>query len=293
MLFSVFTPTYNRANTIGRTYEHLCKQTYHDFEWIVVDDGSTDGTEELIQQWLRENKIRIVYIKQLNGGKHRAFNKAVQIAKGKIFICLDSDDYYVENALTVIAFYYEEVKDNEGIAGFSCLSANCQGEVIGTRLPADRFISSHYDLYNHYKVKGDKGLIYYTDILRQYPFPEFENEKFVTEALVLNRISRQYKLYCINQILCIVSYQNDGLSSKYAQLCEKNPHGYALYLNELNYYPLGVRDYIFNNGRYVKFTCLAGLKVKKNWKEVIGRRWYFFLAKWLGCAMIWKWKLLR
>ncbi len=291
MLFSVFTPTYNRASTIGRTYEHLCKQTYRDFEWLIVDDGSTDETESLIQQWIKEDKIRIVYIKQPNGGKHRAFNRGVKEARGKIFICLDSDDYYEDDALTVLASYYSEVQNNQSIAGFSCLTADQQGIVIGTHLPADKFVCSHYDLYHNHQVKGDKGLIYYTDILRQYPFPEIENEKFVTEALVLNRIARKYKLYCVDRILCRVFYQSDGLSNKYTQLCQNSPRGYALYLNELNYYPLGVWGYILNNSRYVKFARLAGLKMIR--QEAISCRWYFFLSELLGYMMIWKWKLMQ
>lgn len=292
-LISVFTPTYNRAHTLSGVYDCLCRQSYPDFEWVVVDDGSTDQTEQLIGSWMNEKRIPIVYVRQANGGKHRAFNRGVKEARGKIFICLDSDDYYEEDALAVLAYCYEEVKNNREIAGFSCLSADRQGNVIGTRLPGDKFVCSHYELYHDYQVKGDKGLIYYTDILKQYPFPEIENEKFVTEALVLNRIARKYKLYCIDRILCRVLYRSDGLSSKYAQLCEKSPRGYALYLNELNYYPSGVWEYILNNSRYVKFARLAGMKAKIIRKEAIARRWYFFLPEVLGCVMIWKWKLLK
>ena len=174
-LFSVFTPTYNRANTIGRTYEYLCKQTLRSFEWIIVDDGSTDNTEEIVQKWINTNKISIVYLKQENGGKHRAFNRAVQIAKGEIFICLDSDDYYIETALEIIYSYHLIHKDNPWIAGFSCNSLDLHGNLIGTSLPVDELVVSHYNLYNSLSVKGDKGLIYYTRILKEYPFPEFEN----------------------------------------------------------------------------------------------------------------------
>lgn len=284
-LFSVFTPTFNRANTIGRTYEHLCKQTYHDFEWIVVDDGSTDGTEELIQQWLKENKIRIVYIKQINGGKHRAFNRAVQMAKGKIFICLDSDDYYIENALAVLASYYEEVKENAEIAGFSCLVSDFEENLIGTELPDDRFVSSHYDLYHKYNVKGDKGLIYYTDILKQYPFPEFSNEYFIPEALILNRMSRDYSVYCINYSLCRVEYRTDGLSKRYRELCIKNPVGYALYINELNYFKLSFIKYIINTAGYVKYCLLANKNVRTIYREAINRQWTFWGGYLLGLLL--------
>ena len=284
-LFSIFTPTYNRAHLLHGVYDCLCRQSRQDFEWIVVDDGSTDGTEELVRGWCEENKITIVYEKQPNGGKHRAFNRGVKIARGKIFICIDSDDCYERDALEQIATYWHEVENDPQIAGFSCLTADRQGNVIGTRLPADRFVSSHYDLYYRYGVKGDKGLIYYTDILRKYPFPEFENEKFVTEALVLNRISRKYKLYCIDRVLCRVSYQNDGLSSIYASLCRKSPEGYALYLNDLNLFDKSFFRYVLNAACYVKYSLLARKSPKTIWREAINRRWVFAVSFLLGVLL--------
>ncbi len=283
-LFSIFTPTFNRANTIGRTYEHLLTQTLKDFEWIVVDDGSTDRTEELVRGWIDEKKITIVYEKLPNGGKHRAFNKAVKIAKGEIFICIDSDDYYREDALEVIRSYHSKHKDNPRVAGFSCNSLDPQGNLIGTSLPEDNLLCSHYDLYYSLFVRGDKGLIYYTRVLREFPFPEFENEKFVTEATVLNRISLHYEVCCIKQGLEIKEYQKDGLSSKYRRLCLRNPEGYALYLNELNYFDMSFFRYVLTAARYVKFGLLARKSPKTIWQEAINRRWTFpgcFVLGWL------------
>ena len=284
-LFSVFTPTYNRAHLLAGVYDSLCGQSCQDFEWIVVDDGSADATEELVHRWIDEEKITIVYEKQPNGGKHRAFNRGVQIARGKLFVCLDSDDSYEPDALAQIALRWREVEDDPQIAGFSCLAADRQGNIIGTRLPADRFVSSHYDLYHRYGVKGDKGVIYYTDVLRKYPFPEFESERFVTEAVVLNRISRQYKLYCIDRVLCRVLYQNDGLSSVYASLCRRSPNGYALYLNELNYFRQSLSCYAVNAARYVKFGLLARKSPKMIWREAINRRWVFVGSFLLGVLL--------
>ena len=284
-LFSVFTPTFNRANTIGRVYEHLCKQTLHNFEWIIVDDGSVDNTEEIVRKWINENKISIVYIKQKNGGKHRAFNRAVQIAQGEIFICLDSDDYYVETALEIIYSYHLKHKDNPLLAGFSCNSLDLHGNLIGTSLPVDELIISHYDLYNSLSVKGDKGLIYYTHILKKYPFPEFKNEFFVTEALVLNRISLRYKICCIKQNLGIIDYQNDGLSSKYRCLCLRNPNGYALYINERNYFKLSFKNYVINAASYVRYSLFARKSFRDIYKEAINRRWTFMIAYLLGVLL--------
>lgn len=283
-MFSIFTPTYNRAHLLSGVYDSLCAQSCRDFEWVVVDDGSADRTEELVRGWIDEKKITIVYEKQPNGGKHRAFNRGVQLARGKIFICIDSDDSYVPDALEQIASYWREVENDPQIAGFSCLTADRQGNIIGTHLPADRFVSSHYDLYYRYGVKGDKGLIYYTDILRKYPFPEFENEKFVTEAVVLNRISRQYKLYCIDRVLCCVAYQQDGLSSAYALLCNRNPEGSALHMNELNCFKQSFFASVINAALYVKYCLLAGKSPKVIWGGAINRRWTFagsFILGWL------------
>lgn len=284
-LFSVFTPTYNRANTIGRTYEYLCKQTLRSFEWIIVDDGSTDNTEEIVQKWINTNKISIVYLKQENGGKHRAFNRAVQIAKGEIFICLDSDDYYIETALEIIYSYHLIHKDNPWIAGFSCNSLDLHGNLIGTSLPVDELVVSHYNLYNSLSVKGDKGLIYYTRILKEYPFPEFENEFFVTEALVLNRISLRYKICCIKRSLEIKDYQRDGLSSKYRHLCLRNPNGYALYINERNYFNLSFTNYVINAASYMRYSLFAGKSFRNIYKEAINRRWTFIIACFLGILL--------
>lgn len=284
-LFSIFTPTYNRANAINRTYEHLLAQTLLDFEWIVVDDGSTDHTEELFRKWIGENRIQIVYVRQENGGKHRAFNKAVGIAKGEIFICMDSDDYYREDALEVIRTYHLKHKDNPQVAGFSCNSLDPQGNLIGTSLPEDNLLCSHYDLYYSLSVKGDKGLIYYTRVLKEYPFPEFENEKFMTEATVLNRISLHYKVCCIKQGLEIKEYQKDGLSSKYTRLCLRSPAGYALYLNELNCFAQSFVGYVMNAARYVKFGLLARKSPKTIWREAINRRWVFVGSFLLGVLL--------
>ena len=284
-LFSVFTPTYNRANTIGRTYEYLCKQTLRSFEWIIVDDGSTDNTEEIVRKWINTNKISIVYLKQKNGGKHRAFNRAVQIAKGEIFICLDSDDYYIETALKTIAYYYEQNRKDKLVVGFSCLVSDFKGNLIGTELPSDQFICSHYDLYHSYKVKGDKGLIYYTSILKMYPFPEIENEFFVSEALILNRISRHYKICCINKVLCKVEYREDGLSKRYHQLCLQSPKAYSLYMNELNYFKLSFVDYVINAASYVRYSLFAGKSFRNIYKEAINRKWTFMIAYLLGVLL--------
>ena len=284
-LFSVFTPTYNRANTIGRTYEYLCKQTLRSFEWIIVDDGSTDDTEDIVQRWIKESKITIVYLKQVNGGKHRAFNKAVQMAKGEIFICLDSDDYYIETALKTIAYYYEQIRKDKLVVGFSCLVSDFGGNLIGTELPSDQFICSHYDLYHSYKVKGDKGLIYYTSILKMYPFPEIENELFVSEALILNRISRYYKICCINKVLCKVEYRKDGLSNRYHQLCLQSPKGYSLYMNELNYFKLSFIDYVINTANYVRYSLFARKSFRNIYNEAINKRWTFIVASFLGVLL--------
>lgn len=193
--------------------------------------------------------------------------------------------YTTETALEIIYSYHLIHKDNPWIAGFSCNSLDLHGNLIGTSLPVDELVVSHYNLYNSLSVKGDKGLIYYTRILKEYPFPEFENEFFVTEALVLNRISLRYKICCIKRSLEIKDYQRDGLSSKYRHLCLRNPNGYALYINERNYFNLSFTNYVINAASYVRYSLFAGKSFRNIYKEAINRRWTFIIACFLGILL--------
>lgn len=269
MKFTIFTPTYNRKELLKKLYESLKKQTYKNFEWLIVDDGSTDGTKESVEKFLAENKLDIKYYYKENGGKQRAYNFGVEKARGELFICLDSDDEYVENGLNTILKYWEKIyKSNKiDIAGMGYLSIYSSGEVIGTEFPINEMIETQFDIYTKYKVKGDKGLMFKTEVLKKYPFPVYDGEKFITEAVVYNRISEKYKMIYINEKIEIKEYQEDGLTSRYNNLLLKNPKGQALYHNERNRHNMNFKEKFLNNAVYYKFCRKAGYKFSKIWNE--------------------------
>lgn len=267
MKFTVFTPTFNRKELLEKLYKSLQKQTFKDFEWLIVDDGSTDGTKEKVEEFLSEKKLEIKYYFKENGGKQRAYNFATEKANGELFICLDSDDEYVENGLETILKYWKKYEKNSDIAGMGYLSTYPNREIIGSSFPEKEMISTQFEIYNKYGVKGDKGLMFRTEIIKKYKFPVFEDEKFITEAIVYNRICEKYKMVYVNEKIEIKEYQEDGLTAKYNNLLLRNPKGQALYHNEINSQKLTFKQKILNNAVYYKFCKVAGYKFGKIFKE--------------------------
>ena len=267
MKFTVFTPTFNRKELLEKLYKSLQKQTFKDFEWLIVDDGSTDGTKEKVEEFLSEKKLEIKYYFKENGGKQRAYNFATEKANGELFICLDSDDEYVENGLEIILKYWKKYEKNADIAGMGYLSTYPNGGIIGSSFPEKEMISTQFEIYNKYGVKGDKGIMFRTEIIKKYKFPVFEDEKFITEAVVYNRICEKYKMVYVNEKIEIKEYQEDGLTAKYNNLLLKNPKGQALYHNEINSQKLTFKQKILNNAVYYKFCKVAGYKFGKIFKE--------------------------
>ena len=282
--FTIFTPTYNRKEFLTKLYGSLKKQTYKDFEWIVVDDGSSDGTKEIVQNFIDEKKLDIKYYYKENGGKQRAYNYGAEKACGELFICLDSDDEYVADGLEIIEKYWKKYEQNEEIAGMGYLSVYPNEKVIGTEFPENEMIATQFDIYNKYKVKGDKGLMFRTSVIKKYPFPVFYGEKFITEAIVYNRISEKYKMLYVNEKIEIKEYQEDGLTSGYNDLLLRNPKGQALYHNEKNRHYMNFREKLLNNAVYYKFCRIAGYSFLKMWKESISKM-FFLMALPIGIYM--------
>ena len=224
---TVCTPTYNRANLIEGVYNSLKNQTFKDFEWIVVDDGSMDNTKEVIERFIKESDFPIKYIFQENGGKHRAVNKALDIAKGELFLIFDSDDKCENSTFEIFYKYYEKYKDQ--VIGVVTLSKYTNNKIIGDKFPNNEMITTLNDMFFIKGIKGDKFIILRTDIFKQHKFPEFENEKFIAESSVWNLIGEKYKFVFLNIPLQIKEYYKGGLSSKSKILRKNNPKG-AVYV---------------------------------------------------------------
>lgn len=269
---TVFTPTYNRAYIIENLYHSLQRQTFKNFEWVVVDDGSTDNTEALFKAIQSENKFfPVIYKKISNGGKHRAINIGVSLANGELFFIVDSDDYLTDNALERIIEISESIDEEDRIhfAGVCGKKGKNNQEVVGTSFEGKTLDISFLE-QKKYNITGDQAEVFFTKILCEYPFPEFDNESFLTEAIVWERIANAgYLMRYFNDVIYICDYLPDGLSSEGSGLYLKNPHGYGLWLQQraeyLNY------NFIDRLKMYYSFTCdLKNLYNDKLIAESIG-----------------------
>lgn len=202
--FTVFTPVYNRKNTINRVWDSLQNQTYRNFEWIVVDDGSTDGVWELLQEWKKEADFPVILLQQKNMGKHVAWNRAVKIAKGELFIPADSDDSFVSITLERFAFHWENsiaANDRSKYSGINVLCKDpTSGKIIGNTYPENKFISNNLDLHFKHKILGEKWGCIRTDVLRDRPFKEVKGA-FLSESWIWLHIARRYNVLCVNEAL--------------------------------------------------------------------------------------------
>ena len=231
-LLTIFTPAYNRAHTIGRTYESLLRQTCKDFEWLVIDDGSTDNTRELVESWIKEDKIPIRYICQDNQGMHGAHNTAYENITTELNTCIDSDDYLPDDAVEKIVNFWNsrsqaDKKEFAGIIGLDIDHAHRR--VIGSPFPAEMKETTLSGYYRN-GGKGDKKLVYRTDIIKSTPpYPIFEGEHYVGLNYKYILIDSQYKLLVLNEPLIIVDYQTDGSSSNMYNQYWKNPKGWSFY----------------------------------------------------------------
>ena len=226
-ILTIFTPAYNRAHTIGRTYESLCRQTCKDFEWLVVDDGSTDNTRQLVEGWIAENKISIRYIYQKNQGMHGAHNTAYKNIHTELNTCIDSDDWMPDDAVEKIVGLWKKNGSNH-YAGIVGLDATEDGKIIGAKFPDDLKETTLRGYYEDLGGIGDKKLVYRTDVICSVPeYPLFEGERYVGLVYKYNLIDEQYPLLTSNDVYVIVDYQDDGSSRGMWRQYWNNPKGFA------------------------------------------------------------------
>lgn len=237
---TIFTPVYNRAYCISQLYESLCRQTLGDFEWLVVDDGSTDNISEVMEYFIAEGKVDIRFVSQPNGGKHRAINRGVRMARGELFFIVDSDDYLSDDAVGWIADEYAKIKKDNSFAGLSGIRVAPNGTKIGGGHNFGIIDANVMDLRYKHGVRGDLAEMYKTKVLCQYPFPEYEGERFCPEALIWNRIALRYKVRCCYKEIYVCEYLADGLTAKIARLRRESPRASMTYYSEFFHSPVGL-----------------------------------------------------
>ncbi|WP_028896074.1 glycosyltransferase family A protein [Prevotella sp. HUN102] len=237
-MITIFTPTYNRAHLLLRLYKSLLSQTIlkdeqkgnNSFEWLVVDDGSRDNTEEVIRSFIAEKKIDIRYIKQKNGGKHQATNTGASEAKGELFLILDSDDYLTDDAVEWLSNEWERIRDDCHFVAIAGLKVFPNGEKIGGGSDFGQIDSDSINIRTKYNVQGDMAEVWRTTELRAHPFPTVEGEKFCSEGLVWRRISNQKLIRYIYKPIYVAEYLPDGLSASVVRIRVNSPE-----LSGINY----------------------------------------------------------
>ena len=267
-LVTVFTPVYNRKSLIGNLYQSLLSQTYKNFEWIIVDDGSTDDIDEIIKSYQNEDRILIRFIKQENGGKHRAINNGVLHAKGELFYIVDSDDYLTKDSIERIVFHYQYIKNNDKFAGVCGMKCFPDGSRIGKEVTWKILKDSWINYWIIKNIKGDVAFVFKTSVLRNYLFDDIPGEKFCAESLVLNRIGKNYLMLFFNEKIYIAEYLSDGLSVSSIKNRMNSPNYAMRIYSEMASLDIPYLKKIKAHINYWRFAPCSKLKMKNKIKQI-------------------------
>lgn len=272
---TVFTPTYNRDYCLNKCYESLLKQTSTDFCWMVIDDGSTDNTKELVEKWASEcTKFEIIYIYKKNGGMHSGYNTAYANIETELAVCVDSDDWMPDDAVEKIIDFWEKNK-SDNVAGIVGLDVDPSGNVIGDKLPDVKEIKI-YDFYFRYHKKGDKKMVYRTELMKPIKSPEFEGERLFATCYRYYTLDLKYNMLVLNEPLAVVDYAADGFTNNIIKQYKKNLNSFIYYRKFIMEYPNATLSHKFKFCvHYVAENLLLG---KKGWLINSPRKFLTFLA---------------
>lgn len=258
MLITVITPTYNRKKELQNLYQSLCNQTSMNFQWMIVDDGSTDGTDKLVRTWNPEFKISYMY--QVNGGKHRALNRGISNIDTPFTFIVDSDDVLVENAIEDANSEINKILSHREICGIGYLRGYDKDKVIGDKYPQNYLVDDFITIRFRYKINGDKAEIWRTSDLQATPFPEFDGENFISESSVWCKLAYKKKMVCINRIIYITEYLDGGLSKSGRAMRILNPNGGMLSANIMMNFRFNIRNQLKGGLLYNAYSRFAGKK---------------------------------
>ena len=262
MTVTVLTPTFNRERVLRSLWDSLQKQTVKDFEWLVVDDGSTDGTKNLITQLQEKSDFPIRYIYKSNGGKHTALNVGIQTICSELIFIVDSDDCVTDDAVESILKIHKKYRSQNNICGYAFLRAFPDGKINGKKFDVDEKIGSYIDVrVNGDDTGADKAEVFKTHCLKEFPFPEYPNEKFLGEDLVWVRMARKYEMVHINKAIYVGNYLEDGLTNNRRKHNIASPIGCMHRAEEFMESDLKTRYRIKGGLQYIVYGRFAGVKV--------------------------------
>lgn len=284
-LVTVFTPTYNRAYCLHKCFESLQNQTSYNFEWLIIDDGSTDGTCDLVRRWQQEEtRFPIRYCYKENGGLHTGYNKAIELTSTELIMCIDSDDWMPENAIEQIENIWDNVRDQDYI-GIIGIDRHPDGSCVGGKFPETLHEMHFYENLTKYRIPGDKKMVHRTEILKKVaPMQSFPGEKFFNPAYMLYQADQFGKLYVTNDCFCIVDYQPDGMSSNFFKQLRNSPRSFAetrkLYLR----FPDISAAFRLRQSIHYVSNCIMAKRLWKGFQESVFPL-YFCLAFLPGLAL--------
>ena len=289
---AILTPTYNRGYILQKLFNSLLNQTVFDFKWYLVDDGSTDDTEEKSKDFIND-KFEVVYIKKENGGKHTALNAGIKVINEELVFIVDSDDYLENNAVETIVIDWINYKNEADIAGLSYYKMHENGLVVGQKYPAhEDIVDTYTSMRINKNIKGDKAEVYRTEVLKKYPFPEFKGEKFLSEAIVWNNISKAgYKLVFIGKSIYICEYLADGLTSAGRKYRLKNPLGTMEHAKSFLYKSVKFKYRMKYMLLYTATRPFSKMSIKEACKNLKGYKVSYFICLLPGLFLSKYWKL--
>lgn len=268
MFLTILTPAYNRSHTLYKLYESLEKQSYKEFEWVIVDDGSTDDTKDYIETLINKcNSFKIKYIYKSNGGKHTAINEGIKTISTPLTFIVDSDDFLTEDAVETIHEKWRIYENVPEIGSIWFLQSDTNDKLVGDEFSDNEFISTYTEVIINKEIKGDKRAVYLTKARKEFPFPVFENEKFVGESTIHKRIGDRYKCVFVNKVIYKGDYLHDGLSKAGRKMRIKNPLGGMVNSKEFLTNGISINIRIKKMILYITYGYFAKIKVSKIIKE--------------------------
>lgn len=267
-MITVFTPAYNRAKTIPRLYESLLNQTDKRFEWLIINDGSTDNTDEIVRSYIAEGKIEIRYVRRENWGLSQTVNQGLDLAAGDAFFRVDSDDFITNNAIELINANWSSVENDDKIGGVVFL----KNDISNIHPPYCPFTEKVRTTFSDYYYKhggvGDLAMVMKTNVFRKYKLPKFGEERFCPEGIVWNRISLAYDVIVVPQKIYLCEYCNDGLTSNVRKNLRRNAKGASVFFSEMFDHDLNIIHYLKSSISFWRIAFLNGKSFNANFRSV-------------------------
>lgn len=272
MLLTIFTPTYNRATLLNKVYQSLLIQDATDFEWMIVDDGSSDNTQEIVNGFIAEKKLNIQYLKKENEGKHIAINEGVKLAKGYLFLILDSDDFLPNQAVSTIISYLPKIQSNKKLNGIIGRKKIIGGSQIGNFEIQNDLITNSIDLRYNLGFKGDLAEVFTTESLKEFPFPKYQGERFCPEILIWNQLATKYDMLMIPECIYECEYIEGGLTDRIVQIRMESPKAACQTYYAITTYNVPLKQRMKAAINFWRFAyCLDDIQIKgiKKPKEIL------------------------